>query len=131
MVLRGRIRMVLLFADVMSIGEAAAGGVDLHALEAGLRAHAHRPLRVGAFSAASNVTGILSDVDAITASLHAHGVPSPSGSTRWRRPLCRRLAEDGDARRAISGAPTPSEAADGADGARDARSTTPSSRSSS
>ena len=55
MVLRGR------------IGEAAAGGVDLHALEAGLRAHAHRPLRVGAFSAASNVTGILSDVDAITA----------------------------------------------------------------
>ena len=92
--------MVLLFADVMSIGEAAAGGVDLHALEAGLRAHAHRPLRVGAFSAASNVTGILSDVDAITASLHAHGVPSPSGSTRWRRPLCRRLAEDGDARMA-------------------------------
>ena len=94
--------MVLLFADVMSIGEAAAGGVDLHALEAGLRAHAHRPLRVGAFSAASNVTGILSDVDAITASLHAHGVPSPSGSTRWRRPLCRRLAEDGDARMACS-----------------------------
>ena len=60
-------------ADVVSIGEAAAGGVDLHALEAALRAHAHRPLRVGAFSAASNVTGILSDVDAITALLHAHG----------------------------------------------------------
>lgn len=60
-------------ADVVSIGEAAAGGVDLHALEAALRAHAHRPLRVGAFSAASNVTGILSDVDAITALLHTHG----------------------------------------------------------
>ncbi len=85
MVLRGR------------IGEAAAGGVDLHALEAGLRAHAHRPLRVGAFSAASNVTGLLSEVDAITALLHAHGalLPSPSGSTRWRRPLWPKMAMRG------------------------------------
>ena len=60
-------------ADVVSIGEAAEGGVDLRALEAALLAHAHRPLRIGAFSAASNVTGILSDVDAITAKLHTHG----------------------------------------------------------
>ena len=32
-----------------------------------------RPLRIGSFSAASNVTGILSDTDAIAALLHRHG----------------------------------------------------------
>ena len=32
-----------------------------------------RPLLVGAFSAASNVTGLLTDVDAVTLLLHQHG----------------------------------------------------------
>ena len=39
-------------------------------------ASAHRRLRIGSFSAASNVTGILSEVDAITALLHTHGALS-------------------------------------------------------
>ena len=60
-------------ADVVIIGEAAGGGVDLAALEAALVAAAHRRLRIGSFSAASNVTGILAEVDQITALLHTHG----------------------------------------------------------
>ena len=60
-------------ADVVVIDEDADGGVDLERLGAQLRAHAHRPLRIGSFSAASNVTGIITDVDAVTRLLHEHG----------------------------------------------------------
>lgn len=35
--------------------------------------HRDRPLKIGTFSAASNVTGILSDVDALAEVMHAHG----------------------------------------------------------
>ena len=35
--------------------------------------HADRPLRIGSFSAASNVTGLITDVPAISALLHRHG----------------------------------------------------------
>ena len=35
--------------------------------------HADRPLKIGSFSAASNVTGILSDTRAISVILHRHG----------------------------------------------------------
>ena len=59
-------------ADVVQIGEAAHGGPDLAQLQAALEAAAVRPLRVGAFSAASNVSGALTDVDAVTALLHSH-----------------------------------------------------------
>jgi selenocysteine lyase/cysteine desulfurase len=38
--------------------------------------HRERPLKIGSFSAASNVTGILTDVDAIAALLHEHGALS-------------------------------------------------------
>ena len=38
--------------------------------------YADRPLRIGSFSAASNVTGILSDADVIAALLHARGALS-------------------------------------------------------
>jgi selenocysteine lyase/cysteine desulfurase len=38
--------------------------------------YADRPLRIGSFSAASNVTGILTDTDAIAALLHKHGALS-------------------------------------------------------
>jgi len=41
-----------------------------------LRAHEHRPLRIGTFSAASNVTGALSDTDAIASLLHGFGALS-------------------------------------------------------
>jgi selenocysteine lyase/cysteine desulfurase len=52
----------------------AAGNIDLGHLEQLLRApeYAGR-LRIGSFSAASNVTGIRSDVPAIAALLHRHG----------------------------------------------------------
>ena len=63
-------------AEVVAIGEDAAGQVDLGQLEEELRRHADRPLRVGSFSAASNVTGILSDTDRIAALLHRHGALS-------------------------------------------------------
>jgi selenocysteine lyase/cysteine desulfurase/amino acid transporter len=60
-------------ADVVAIPSDAAGHVDLAALEAELLRYADRPLRIGSFSAASNVTGILSDTAAISSLLHAHG----------------------------------------------------------
>ena len=60
-------------ADVVTIREDADGRIDLAHLDAELRRHAHRELKIGSFSAASNVTGIVSDVDAIAAALHRHG----------------------------------------------------------
>ena len=51
----------------------ADGGVDLEHLEHELRRHADRPLKIGSFSAASNVTGIVTDVDAIAVTLRRHG----------------------------------------------------------
>ena len=37
------------------------------------RRHAGRPVKVGSFSAASNVTGIITDTEAVSALLHRHG----------------------------------------------------------
>ncbi len=61
-------------AEVIEIGESATGGPDLDALAAALRQTAGRPLRIGSFSAMSNVTGICTDTAAVTALLRAHGV---------------------------------------------------------
>ena len=63
-------------ADVVTIGEDQDGRIDLASLERSLEAYADRPLRIGAFSAASNVTGILSDTQAISVLLHRHGALS-------------------------------------------------------
>ncbi len=63
-------------ADVVTIPEDADGRIDLWRLEAELMAHADRPLRIGSFSAASNVTGIISDTRAISVLLHRHGALS-------------------------------------------------------
>jgi selenocysteine lyase/cysteine desulfurase len=60
-------------ADVVVISEKADGEIDLEHLERELAAHAHRPLKIGSFSAASNVTGIVSDTRAIAVMLHRHG----------------------------------------------------------
>jgi selenocysteine lyase/cysteine desulfurase len=59
-------------ADVVVIDEDRGGGVDLEHLEHELRRHADRVLRIGSFSAASNVTGIVSDVDRVSILLHRH-----------------------------------------------------------
>lgn len=60
-------------AEVVEIAEGAAGGPDMAALEAALQAHAGADLLVGSFSAMSNVTGIVTDSDAVTRVLKAHG----------------------------------------------------------
>ncbi|MFF3852199.1 aminotransferase class V-fold PLP-dependent enzyme [Micromonospora sp. NPDC002575] len=64
------------YADVVVIGADRDGQIDRAELAAQLARYADRPLRIGSFSAASNVTGILSDTDAIAALLHAHGALS-------------------------------------------------------
>jgi len=60
-------------AEVIEIAEAASGGPDLADLEGALRRARGAALIVGAFSAASNVTGILTDADAVTGLLKRHG----------------------------------------------------------
>src|SRR3972149_1549351 len=63
-------------AEVVVIPETADGHVDMGALEAALIAHAGRPLTIGSFSAASNVTGITTDISAVSSMLHRHGALS-------------------------------------------------------
>jgi selenocysteine lyase/cysteine desulfurase len=60
-------------AEVVAIGEDTGGLLDLGQLERELRRHAGRPLRIGSFSAGSNVTGALTDTDAVSELLHRHG----------------------------------------------------------
>jgi selenocysteine lyase/cysteine desulfurase len=60
-------------ADVVTIPEDADGHVDLDALTAALEQYAERPLKIGSFSAASNVTGIITDTGLVTRILHDHG----------------------------------------------------------
>ncbi|HEX5466522.1 MAG TPA: aminotransferase class V-fold PLP-dependent enzyme [Candidatus Limnocylindrales bacterium] len=60
-------------AEVVTIHEDADGRIDLAHLASELEDHAGRPLLIGSFSAASNVTGIVSDVAAVSRLLHAHG----------------------------------------------------------
>lgn len=59
-------------ADVIEITEAETGGPDLKVLEQVLQDVAHRPV-IGAFSAMSNVTGIITDVKAVTRLLKSFG----------------------------------------------------------
>ncbi len=59
-------------ADVVPIGVDSHGHLDLAELERMLIEYASRPLRIGSFSAASAVTGILSDTRRIAALLHRH-----------------------------------------------------------
>lgn len=59
--------------DVVTIHEDADGHVDLDHLRAELNKYVSRPLKIGSFSAASNVTGIITDTDAVSQILHEHG----------------------------------------------------------
>ena len=60
-------------ADVVVIRADEDGRFDLEHLEEELERHWERPYKIGSFSAASNVTGILTDVDAVSVLLHRHG----------------------------------------------------------
>ena len=59
-------------ADVVTIPEDADGHIDLATLETELVKYADRPLKIGSFSAASNVTGIVSNTCDIAHLLHTH-----------------------------------------------------------
>ncbi len=60
-------------ADVVRNGEDADGHVCQPTLAECLMEYAGRPLTLGSFSAASNVTGIVTDCAGISALLHRHG----------------------------------------------------------
>ena len=63
-------------AELVTIREDGEGRVDLEHLDHELRRHGDRALKIGSFSAASNVTGIVTDVDQIAIALHRHGAMS-------------------------------------------------------
>jgi selenocysteine lyase/cysteine desulfurase len=63
-------------ADVIPIREDADGHIDRGHLREMLGRYAGRPLQIGSFSAASNVTGITSATRDIAALLHEHGALS-------------------------------------------------------
>lgn len=60
-------------AEVVEIGLDARGCIDIAELESALAEHRDRPLKIGSFSAASNVTGVLTDVPRIARMLHRAG----------------------------------------------------------
>lgn len=60
-------------ADVVTIAEGTDGKIDVAQLEAELIRHRDRPLKIGSFSAASNVTGIGTNTRSVSVMLHKHG----------------------------------------------------------
>ena len=63
-------------ADVVVISQDTDGHIDIDQLEARLREYVDRPLKIGSFSAASNVTGIVSNTQRVSALLHRYGALS-------------------------------------------------------
>lgn len=63
-------------ADVVTIEADDDGHLSIDTLEKELEKYADRSLKIGSFSAASNVTGILTDTAAVAALLHNHGALS-------------------------------------------------------
>ncbi len=62
-------------ADVVMVGFDERGRINPVELDAILsdKKHASRPLKIGSFCAASNVTGIINDCDALARVMHKHG----------------------------------------------------------
>lgn len=63
-------------ADVVVIPLSDKGGLETAYLEKALIEYKDRPLRIGSFSAASNATGIATDVKAVASLLHEYGALS-------------------------------------------------------
>jgi selenocysteine lyase/cysteine desulfurase len=63
-------------ADVVMIAQDGDGHIDIDELRQRLVEFAERPLKIGSFSAASNVTGIVSNTARVAALLHEHGALS-------------------------------------------------------
>jgi selenocysteine lyase/cysteine desulfurase len=59
-------------AEVVAVELNPKGQIDLLDLERKLALFPERPMRLGAFSAASNVTGVLTDVKAVARLMHKH-----------------------------------------------------------
>ncbi len=59
-------------ADVVVIPLDNCGHLDMHVLETELQRYAGRPLKIGSFSAASNVTGLKTDVQTVARLLHRY-----------------------------------------------------------
>lgn len=62
--------------DVVVVEDDEEGRVDVADLERKLLEHADRPLKIGSFSAASNVSGVVTDTSAVAITLHRHGALS-------------------------------------------------------
>jgi selenocysteine lyase/cysteine desulfurase len=60
-------------AELVEVELAPDGSIDLADLRQKARAHRDRPLVIGAVSAASNVTGVMTDVRAVCRALHEEG----------------------------------------------------------
>ena len=60
-------------AEVVEIGLDGDGQVNVGELDARLKEYEHRTLKAGSFSAASNVTGVLTDVSTLARVLHRNG----------------------------------------------------------
>ncbi|KAF9352874.1 hypothetical protein BGX26_009338 [Mortierella sp. AD094] len=60
------------YAEVVVIGETSKHQIDLDQLEHQLHLHRGRPLKIGSFSAGSNITGVLNDTVAIAELLHKY-----------------------------------------------------------
>ena len=76
-------------ADVVTIREDADGRVDLAPPRGRAPRYADRPLKIGSFSAASNVTGIVTDVERVAIVLHRHGALVLLGLRGRRARTCR------------------------------------------
>jgi len=63
-------------ADVVVIPLTEGGKLDESKLEEELIKYKQRPMKIGSFSAASNVTGIKTDVDKVASLLHSYGAVS-------------------------------------------------------
>jgi selenocysteine lyase/cysteine desulfurase/CRP-like cAMP-binding protein len=83
-------------AEVVVIDDDDDGRIDLGKLDDALNRYATRPLKIGSFSAASNVTGIVSDVRAVSALLHKHGALAfwDYGAAAPHTPVQMNLADD-------------------------------------
>lgn len=63
-------------AEVVVVDDDEEGRVDLADLERKLKQYATRPLKIGSFSAASNVTGVKTETAPVAMMLHRHGALS-------------------------------------------------------
>jgi hypothetical protein len=69
------VKTLLIDLHVQCIAENSDGLLDIDALEAALKLHSKAPLVLGSFTAGSNVTGIVNNIQKIAAVLHKYVSP--------------------------------------------------------